>query len=241
MERLPMLARCGHSWVCGFCALTAEDRHFLNCNVCGRLASEYVPWTRYLSCLLIPRCPGCKKPADYDRGKQETAQLILKLLKQPALASSRLVNIPIGAKLALPTCPGCKKPADCMDRLPMLLRNNLLKCALCPPDTNCPEITGYAGWLTGIDKIDKIQIYMSGNIMDGLIAYFIKEFVPQLGWIDQTYKGMDLIIRASDRIVSDLAASRPELAGDAKEKLREECSKFNESGARKASANRCGV
>ncbi|CAJ0571579.1 unnamed protein product, partial [Mesorhabditis spiculigera] len=52
MERLPMLARCGHSWVCGFCALTAEDRHFLNCNVCGRLASEYVPWTRYLSCLL---------------------------------------------------------------------------------------------------------------------------------------------------------------------------------------------
>ncbi|CAJ0557957.1 unnamed protein product, partial [Mesorhabditis spiculigera] len=58
--------------------------------------------------------------------------------------------------------------------------------------------TRILGWLTGIDKIDKIQIYMSGNIMDGLVAYFIKEFVPQLGWIDQTYKGMDLIIRASD-------------------------------------------
>ncbi|CAJ0571581.1 unnamed protein product, partial [Mesorhabditis spiculigera] len=136
-------------------------------------------------------------------------------------------------------------------------------------------------WLSGTEEIDKIHLCTDLR----LFAKDSIEFRPffkalpflissKVGWVDQTYDGMPLILRASDgqallmffasgdrsiylirceynfrrgrclgsfernekalqkirglmSIASRLSSQNPELAKDAKEKLREECIKFN--------------
>ncbi|CAJ0566392.1 unnamed protein product, partial [Mesorhabditis spiculigera] len=135
-------------------------------------------------------------------------------------------------------------------------------------------------WLDGTDEIEKIQFCDDTDLPAASFQFetFIKTIpflVPSnLGWVDRTYEGMYLILRATDgqallahydavgrsfyllrceynfrrrrclgsyqrnvnslrairnlmRISSRLSQKDPKLAGNAKEKLREECSKFN--------------
>ncbi|CAJ0557948.1 unnamed protein product, partial [Mesorhabditis spiculigera] len=135
-------------------------------------------------------------------------------------------------------------------------------------------------WVAGTDEIEKIQFCDDTDLPAASFQFetFIKT-IPFLvcsdfGWVDRTYEGMYLILRATDgqallahydpvgrsfyllrceynfrrgrclgsyqrnvdslrairnlmAISSRLSLKNPKLAGDAKEKLREECSKFN--------------
>ncbi|CAJ0571591.1 unnamed protein product, partial [Mesorhabditis spiculigera] len=166
-----------------------------------------------------------------------------------------------------------------------LLRAKDLRITCEPPTRNASTniLNFLAGkiqnWLCGTIEIDKLQLITAGEklgtaAIEKFIDHLARTVEPELGWVDRTYKGMELILRASDGqaliyywdarkkclglfrceynfrrgrclgsyqrngdslsrisklmgISLRLSAQNPELAENAKDKLKDECIKFN--------------